>query len=142
MSITVTINGNYDYCDAHQLTVKQEEECLCVHHEATEASCPFCKGSGVYVDVLYPFEMNLANRNFATLWNSLGLEFDYTGSIDARLVRDALSRLPQDLLLRSTRREGNCIDFGISEAQASSYVSRLQDICDEAERREELITWS
>lgn len=155
MTITVSIANNLEYCRQNNLIQIRSEPCLCADNPTP--GCHYCTMTsdptpGVWVEEIYPFELNMANANFSTLWNSLGLDFDYCGQIDARIVLRALESMDSDLPLRAAvhdtgvdedgRRVGpEIIKCAIGRLQVVRYVIELSKICEEAERREELVCW-
>lgn len=150
MTITITVANNMEYCREHGLIRTTEEECVC--NQQTRAECHFCQGSGLWQEKIFPHELNLANANFATLWNALGLQSEPCGEIDARIVTAAIKTLDERLLLRATTYHtgldeddqpagARMYSFGIDQNQASRYLRTLAAIAGEAEQREELIIW-
>lgn len=91
----------------------------------------------------FPFEFNLANGNFASLWRSLGLTLreDVWGHIDGRTLLGVLEVPVEKLLSQDSQYDGDqggtVIDFGISRSQAERYLQLLRSLADEASRREE-----
>jgi len=140
MSVTISIEDNCNYCREHNLVQIEEYECSCVQFPR-EGECFMCHGTGKETFEVYPFDMNLANGNFHMLWNALALPFDYSGCIDARIVRDALKGFDIALLIRDTIQDGNVINCGVDEERAVRYIARLTEIVDEAERRERKVCW-
>lgn len=156
MTVTIMIEGNLEFCDANNLVRVEVEPCLCVGHDpesptASRPGCHYCSGSGEWVERTYPFEMNVANGNFSTLWNALGLATNdddmWGGSIEAETVQRALACMDHALVQRAPRHvlrgEHNCeiIEAGIDDARANSYVSRLSLIVGEAIKRNKKICW-
>ncbi len=90
-------------------------------------------------------ELNITNRNFATLWAALGLDHQWTGQIDARLVAQRCQSTPPELVMRESRMDNShcvCVyDCGISYEQASRYLARLGLLARVAARREEPLVW-
>lgn len=165
MSITITIANNRGYVqeNAPDSISRERYTCQCVGYGfegGAIADCHDCEGTGVVTFTNYPFEMNLANVNCSTLFNALGLDFDYCGEIDPRNILKAINRTPLALIVRDDRQEPiglvDCIKSGakdsakgcqvyyggITKDQAASYQTRLAAIALEAERREDKITWS
>lgn len=152
MSTTITIENNLAYCRAHNLAVERPSYCQCCYPtgDNPEPGCPGCNGTGIdcpipFVDL--PFEMNLANGNFNTLWSALGFTPSQGGSMDARQILRVLASMDTELLLRAedtaTGKKGCQVYYGgICEEQAESYLSRLKEIAEEAAKREELVVWS
>jgi len=151
MSITIMINDNQKYIDNNspELIHTQTFDCQCVDFSEDGkpvSSCFECKGKGTISFTNYPFEMNLANGNFRTLWNSLGLNFDYCGEIDPRTILKAINRTPVSLVERQTTEDNeegkvHIIHCGIDTEQAGWYFTTLTEICEEAEKREEKVYW-
>lgn len=143
MSITITINNNEKYVRENkpEEIEKRKIECYCVWHGQVDPTCPKCKGKGWDFYAFYPYEMNLANANFATLWNSLGLESKPWGELNPQVALKALARTPTALLVRENRFEDRVYHCGIHEDQANRYFASLKKIADEAEKREEKIIW-
>ena len=90
-------------------------------------------------------QLNLTNRNFATLWAALGLEHEPVGEIDPRPVAERCRSTPPELLVRASRTEaGNgptLVDCGISYRQAARYLAILNLLANVAARREEKLIW-
>jgi hypothetical protein len=129
MSVTISIRGNHTWARRNNQVVVEEYD-----GEAFET---------------FPFEMNVANRNFRTLWSSLGFnaeDEDLCGQMDGRVILQALRTADPALIERETERGGGdtraaWIDFGIRRDQASMYLVELFAIANEATRREEPVTW-
>ena len=81
--------------------------------------------------------LNLSNRNFSTLWHALGLEFDWSGSIDSAIVLRALDTFDPEMALRSDKCESNWVDYGITREQVDRYVNMLRDFCN----RDSVVHW-
>jgi hypothetical protein len=122
MSVSITIMGNYDYCQKHNLVENDE----------------------------YPFVLNMSNGNFSTFANALGLvdqEDDmWTGEVYPQKVKKLLLCFDPELAVRgqedSYGRNGcRVIECGLQEEQINRYIALLMLICEEAERREEKIVW-
>lgn len=145
MSVTITINKNDTYCEKEGLVTKDEYDCQC-SFDGVSPNCQECNGKGkIYFDH-FPFEMNLANGNFRTLFASLALEpGEYlNGEIDARTMKQALRSAEVALIERAPHTEQGRVTIhhcGIDKEQASRYLERLLEITAEAERREEMIVW-
>jgi len=94
-------------------------------------------GSEDYLEIP---EMNLANTNAEDLMRSLGLEFDWTGSIDLQELKTKLEMFTpwdQQELIREPTQEGDfnepgpvVYDGGRSEDQVSRYIDGLGEIVD------------
>lgn len=140
MGVTITIAANDKFCRDNGLTTVEKEECFC-----DGKGCEFCEMKGFYEMESRPFEMNVTCANFATLWNSLGLQFDgendWCGEIAPHAVLSVLRTMDPALLLKETRVEGNMTSFGTGEERAARYLNGLREIANEAERREENIVW-
>ena len=127
MSITVIINNNIQYID------KNHPEMVAIERY------------DYYGDVeefkIYPFEMNVSNSNHSMIWNALGLEWDYSGSIHPVKLLKSLDSIHPDFMVRETRSEGNHHFIGVDLDRVNSYLTRLREIALEAAKREEEIYW-
>lgn len=143
MSVTVSIQGNHDWCREHGRVVKVKEECCCVFKGEAEEDCFLCNGSGIEERDEYPFQLNLANGNFARLCNDLGIKCEPDGEIDGRTLLSLLGS--PELHVRDTVEHGGDGPFmltgGITLDQATRYHARLREIALEAQRREALVVW-
>lgn len=145
MSITIFPVGNFEFCETNNLVDIIKEDCLCVSD--TRNNCHYCNGSGEYSTEIYPCEMNISNGNFKTLWNALGLDFDYCGEICPKKILDSLRILDENLLLRANfvlsndSGDANFISFGIDKEQALRYTKRLREIAMHAISRGVNICW-
>lgn len=148
MSVTITIADNRQYCTANNLGRTVREEC-CTDHDVL---CPCCHGHGFVEYVELPFELNLANGNFATLAAALGVfdddngQVEYCGAVDGRRLLTALRSLDPALVLRAPAAEyddGRLRVFhgGLTREQVARYIAELSAIAAEAERREQPIVW-
>ena len=133
MSVTVTIVNGEEYV---------RENCPeKIHVEVFPADVQFPDG---YRMEYLPYELNMANGNFHTVFCALGvsgIEFDYVGEIEPRKLLKAIQRTHQDLFVRATQRTLNIINCGIGREQADNYISKLVEICEEAIKREEKVCW-
>lgn len=146
MSVTLTIRNNEPYCVINGLVETVTFDCQTCEFDGVSPDCQECHGKGKVEFPELPFERNLANGNFRLVWNALGLDFDYSGEIDAQKLLDALTCADTDLMLRDTRieqRKGHAklIDCGISEEQAKSYIHSFRKIAEEAKRRGASVVW-
>ena len=160
MSVTITIKNNHQYCKTHNLVTKSQLPCQCAGYEnglrtLGDEACSECGGEGYTQIDEYPFELNIANANFKTLWNALGLECraaemgflgatvveSSDGEIDSRRILKALKCFSGELLVRGTVTNANHIYCGINPEQAARYIFELGKIAMEAARREEKIVW-
>ena len=142
MSVTIFPTNNLKFCEENNLIETKIEDCLCKDAGCAIPNCHYCQGTGEWTEQIYPFELNLANGNFSTLWNSLGLEFDYCGEINSGELLKAVSSLDSELLLRANFVDGeNFYSFGIDKNQAARYIKKLHEICLEALKRGESVTW-
>ena len=151
MSITITIRYNREYCTENELVENIQETCNCADEldDQTKAdpNCHYCYGKGTVSSRKFPFEFNLANGNFVSLWKSLGLTLreDVWGHIDGRTLLGVLEVPVEKLLTPDSQYDGDqggtVIDFGISRSQAERYMQLLRSLADEASRREEPVVW-
>ena len=145
MSVTILIANSKKYIDQnHPEMIKVETyDCQCAYGGTPEDDCWECKGSGIVKFENYPYEMNLANGNFRTLWNSLGFstEEGLYGVMRPQAILKALKRTPYELIERESKQEGNVHTGGIHTGQAMRYLEVLEVIAREAEKREEVIIW-
>lgn len=130
MSVTLTISRNMEYCKARGLITYE-----ILDGESFE---------------IYPFELNIANGNFSTFANALGLVDDeegmYCGEVYPHKLKILLKELDPALAVRDGSEDygqggARIINCGLTEAQIQRYITELQSICDEAEKREELVVW-
>lgn len=145
MSISIFPVGNFEFCETNNLVEIIKEDCLC--DETNKSSCHYCNGAGIYSTKIYPCEMNISNGNFATLWNALGLDFDYCGEICPKKILEVLKTFDEKLLLRanyvSSNDNGDCnfVSFGIDMEQALRYIRGLKEIAMHAISRGVNICW-
>jgi hypothetical protein len=140
MSVTITISDNRAYCQAHGMIERETFDCQCVDFpEITD--CQGCQGTGKVTFEHSPFDMNLANTNFAAVWSALGLDAEYSGEIDGRTLLARLATITADAFIRDPVRYGNMISSGVILEQAERYASSLTSIATEAARREEKVVW-
>jgi hypothetical protein len=148
MSVTITITGNRAFCEARNM-VDESERFECDLCDGSAPDCPECKGKGYVSFPIYPYELNISNGNFCTLWNSLALSVsndNLCGSIDPPSLTLALLSGNPELAVRqggrsSGRGRATLIEFGISDDQAKRYHVRLAEIAAEAMKRGEFVTW-
>ena len=148
MGVMITIDNNTKYCDQHGLCRHEVEPCICIEMSVEEnvtpwANCPHCMGTGELQYKVRPFELNMSNGNFLRLWSDLMLGSDLFGSVDARVLSGRLG-LPELSVRPATEEihgENIVINGGVTYEQAHRYHKTLAAICDEAERREELVIW-
>ena len=144
MSITITIANNREHARQHGNVRTETFDCEMCERKSND--CPFCQGTGKVTFERLDHELNLANGNFSTLWNSLGLDVEPFGEIDGRTLANAVETLDPSLAVRSPSVEyRNERPFvyggGIDHEQVNRYIGSLLAIAREAERREELVIW-
>lgn len=125
MSVSITISGNVQFCDRNGLFRE-------IHDDY-----------GIMRE--YPFDMNLANGNFAALWSAMGMDSMY-GDIYPQKLAARVRALKCEDVVREESSEfgsGGCeiINCGLPAEQVSRYIEALSLMCEEAERREEKIVW-
>lgn len=142
MSVTITIAHNRRFCLEHGLEERTFEPCYgCEEAGRARRDCPCCEGKGHVCEIHLPFELNLANGNFSTLWAALGFDApDCCGSVAAHDVLLALDALDEHLLVRADQRGYGTngaawIYCGIRPEQAQRYLSELRAIAREADNR-------
>ena len=145
MSVTITIKNNRKYCQEKLMVVKTQLPCQCAGYEngmrtTGDENCEECKGEGFTMMDVYPFELNLANANFETLWRVLGLD-QTAPMLDPRRILKALKKTSLSKIIKGGVRDGNTIYCGISPEQAARYKVKLTELCEEASRREEKVIW-
>ena len=149
MTVTISINHGIQWAEANSKVEIREGECGflgAVCHDG----CPYCKGTSMYSEKVYPFELNVANGNWSTFANALGLvdsDSTYDGMVDGRVILGLIRRFCPELSIRGEREEQNeggphVIYCGLSAAQVSRYAIEIAKIASEAERREEKVCWS
>jgi hypothetical protein len=152
MSVTISIHNNILYCRAQGYVKVVHDPCQCVVYNDDAkalAHCSICHGTGVVEREEYPYDLNLSNHNFTTLWSAMGLTpGEYlAGDIDSRHVLAAVRRFSPE---RAIRKGGEhitiCgltgIDCGLTQEQIEIRIMRIHAIAMEAARREEYIVWS
>ena len=125
MSVSITITGNKKYCDKNGLFREVSDD------------------YGTFRE--YPFDMNLANGNFASFFGAMGM-VEAFGEIYPQKLSAKLSALQANDAEREysefdTESACHIIDCGLTKVQISRYTELLKVMCDEAERREEKIVW-
>lgn len=143
MTVTITINDNGSYCREHNLERIHRVECHCV---GELPGCPICSGQGCFEYADLPYELNLANANFATLWSSLGFDATEYGEMAPSDLLLALHCGSPELACRAERLEqiGDgpvLLELGIAREQADRYHHVLREIAEEAAERDEPIIW-
>jgi hypothetical protein len=147
MSITISIADNEAYCRENNMGTEEDYECICLDCDQQPLrSCPHCRGKGTESVTVLPYELNIANGNFAALWASMKLEVDCCGRIDSRTLGERLWKLD---IHRSVQQpsvikipDGPTIhDGGLSLDQIVRYVEVLLVMSNEAERREQPVVW-
>ena len=137
--MTITIAGNREHTISTGMMQYSKYPCCDI------PACPSCQGKGETKYEVLPYELNLANVNFAHLWNTLGLTTDEDGgSCDGRVILRKLAGAP--LPVRQGYHKigdqgAESIDPGIDTERAERYYYVLKEIAEEATRREELVIW-
>ena len=145
MSVTIEIENGREWAKQHNFVERVEEPCgdMCSKLD----DCVFCSGTGIYVEEIYPFEMNLSNANFFRFMRGLGFkEPEYAGELDGRvLIKRLQGLMPEKVVRKSVKETGvngaTLITGALSEDLVALFVQRLSSICEEAQRREELVIW-
>ena len=141
MSVTIRISDNAKFCRENGLVEQEIYDCQFCQDGNVDPNCPDCLGKGKVVFDHFPFEATLANGNFSSVWQALGLPFDWCGSIDGRIVQRAIANVNVDAIVRPTKVEGIVTSCGVDAQQARAYLDRLAEIANEAARREENVVW-
>jgi len=143
MSVTITIENNRQYCLANGLADERSYDCDCCD------GCDCCD-DGRITYLVFPWDLNIANGNFAPLWRALGFALDanddWAGHTDGRVLAAALERVTAAQLARpesiSTGAKGAMFyDVGLSVERIERYLTALRQIANEAERRESPVVW-
>lgn len=140
MSITITIANNEKYLRENAPeSITREYLDPNDEYDAEAIRCGYYpNGYREY----FPFEMNLANANFSDLWEALGLDFDYSGQIDADIVLAALNKFSAKKLVSNGYEDGIVFFGGRSTQQVANYYWNLNKIAREAKARGEQIIWA
>ncbi len=127
MGVTISPANNLAFCEERKLVVIQKEDCLC--EENHRKNCHYCNGTGFFTEKIYPYELNVSNSNFSTLWGALGLDKqDWCGTISAQELLGALARVDESLILRANYVDGNFYSFGIDNERVAYYLNKLREI--------------
>jgi len=130
------------------------EECLCVEIDGTpHKGCCYCNGSGNihFQELPEGEELNLANANWATFGNALGVletpEDTYCGEADPCELLALIYRFDDSLSIRGGSSEygdSGChmVDCGLNSGQVERYISGLKEICCRAIARKAKVEWS
>ena len=129
MSVTITIANNSEYVK------KNCPELIKFEEYPADEFYPAAKFEYL------PFEMNMANGNFQTVFSALGLNTEYCGSMDGRKLQNAIRSFNPELAIRATNISKNIIEIGIDEDRITYYTESLLEIADEAIKREEMVCW-
>jgi len=146
----ITIAGNEKYCRAHDLIQQDSYPCPCKDKYADpDPTCEVCSGGGRVEYEIIPFEMDLAEQNFSTLWHALGLGSPEDKWIQGITLLRQINSTPVELLERAgtIRPSGEYAheawnDPGIDLPRAEFYLNELKKIAEEAAKRESLVIWS
>lgn len=145
MSVTVTVANNENYCVENNLVGYTEYGCQTCEFDGNKPDCRECGGSGKVRFDDFPFEMNIANGNFSRVWQALDLPVEFGGHLDAKTLLAKVAACDVSKIVRDPRSEqsGNVrVHYcGISHEHAQSYLSRLEDIAREADRRGKEVVW-
>lgn len=134
MSITIGI------CNDSDQSITESYECC------ENKYCPFCKGSGTFSYKCSKWTLNISNGAFQTFWSSLGFD-PKEGQMYPMNIVKALKSYNKELGVTKTSFDtiglgGTYIGCGITEQRIDRYVQKLDEICQEALKREEKIFWS
>jgi hypothetical protein len=145
MSVIITIKGNREYCREKRSVTLTQIPCQCPGYEnglrtAEKSACEHCGGQGYIEQEIFPYELNIANANFETLWSVLNLD-PAAALLNPYRILKALRKTTLSLMVRGGVKQGNTSYCGISPEQASRYKVKLTELCEEASRREENIIW-
>lgn len=137
MSITIGITNDTDQ------SIRKEYECMCIDADGHGApDCYECKGLGKLVFEDSKYERNLANGNFSTLWNALGLTANYSGEINPRDLLIAVNSMNPDLGVRAPKKDGIIYTCGLPRHLIESYLDSLRLICLRAIKMGEKVCWA
>jgi hypothetical protein len=144
MSVTISIQNNIEHCTRNNTVKYEDYECLSCG--GLPGGCDACGGKGTEKYPVYPHELNLANGNFARLWQSIGLEPEPYGHMSADELIAALRNwnLSQHERKEEVIREpgrATIIMCGLTPDQAFRHVTTLLEIAIEAQRRGEIVYW-
>jgi hypothetical protein len=154
MSVTIKVEGNEAYCQAAGLVVIEKYDCQsCAFDGKINPACTECSGKGFFTFPQYPWELNVSNQNFHTLWSSLALPLDpdqgLCGTVDPITVIEALRCGDPALAVRAGasvklgKREGALLmEFGIDHDKAEYYHLQLWKMAKEAIKRGKHLTFA
>lgn len=147
MSVTIQIDGNRDYCDRAGLTKIEQVECYCGDcDQGFEPHCDSCGGTGKMLSATYPYELNIANSNWAALVAELGIANPgrcYEGECWGHRLKVAVKHVEPDALTKTGQFDvlDALFEAGRSRQQVERYLQALEMIAQEAMRREERVIW-
>lgn len=141
MSVTIRIANNFEYVDQNC------PELIRVTRYEADGYYPAEEFKS------YPFELNMANCNFGSLWRILGLDCgdfeDFCcGSISPELLLAAIDIISvksftrDDEIFKNKEGRVRAIDCGVNLEKAARYIWTLRQIAGEAKRRGESIVWA
>jgi hypothetical protein len=145
MSVTIHVLDDTD------LSVNEEFDCVC---NGKNKSCSCCHGTGKDCLVGSKYDMNMANQNFNTLWNSLGLNPD-DFIIDPDVLLNAIKSFDPKLAVRrnqsinksdagensTTDNTGKWIDLGFPIESIIRRQHQLKAIALHAKKLGKKIVW-
>ncbi len=115
--------------------------------------CIECKGTGTVSFPAPKHSINLGNRNFETLWNALGLEWDHCGNVTPAKLKAALIKFNPELAVHKNETEishnfissldGSAlmVNLGWPLKSIEMRVNQLLAMCEYAAQKEEFIAW-
>ena len=107
MSVTISIHGGIQWAEENDEVDIREVECGFTG-KVCHAGCQYCEGTSFVTEKVYPFELNVANGNWSTFANALGLvdsDSMYEGWADGRVIIGLIKRFCPELSIRGERDE-------------------------------------
>jgi hypothetical protein len=89
------------------------------------------------------FRLEFSNREFAALWNSLGLRLAWSGEIDGRLIETQIDSLDRGVVREFTGRyvaSSVLLENALGKKKDTA-IANLRAVCREAILAEENVTW-
>jgi hypothetical protein len=89
------------------------------------------------------FRLEFSNREFAALWNSLGLRLTWSGEIDGRLIETQIDSLDRGMVREFTGKyvASSVILENALGKKKDTAIMNLRAVCKEAILAEENVTW-
>ena len=141
MTVTITIEGNHNYCRKNDLLIEHTYECPQCSTSPINLQCEECFGTGYGTYKTYPYEIIMTNQDFSDFLATVGLtdQILYCRIWPQKLTNRLAGLV--DMIHETDMEKVEEKPYAGEYQKVCTYVIEMYELCQEAIRREEMVVW-